>query len=151
MAAKSRGLEVTSLELKGTPHGPSNPVTPLTDAVTTDASQFARTAADVADYVKKQGRVPTSVWLGSTPVRPESYLRALAEAVPLLADGKPLPAKVEIKPARFAAANYVADDDPQKLWGWIIFPKGFRAPAMMELAKREAWTLKPAVLDGAGE
>ena len=37
-------------------------------------------------------------------------------------------------------------DDP-KLWGWVIFPPGFQAPAMMELAKRQAWTLKPAVLD----
>jgi hypothetical protein len=40
----------------------------------------------------------------------------------------------------------VADDAPH-LWGWIIFPRGFRAPEMMELAKRQAWTLKPALLD----
>jgi hypothetical protein len=39
----------------------------------------------------------------------------------------------------------VADDGPN-LWGWVIFPPGFRAPAMMELAKRQAWTIKPAVL-----
>jgi hypothetical protein len=40
----------------------------------------------------------------------------------------------------------VAKDDP-KLWGWVIFPPGFRAPALMELARRQAWTLKPAMLD----
>ena len=139
------GQDTPGVELKVTPDGPSNPVAPLTEAVTTDGSQFARTAADVADYLRKHGRVPTSVWLGSTRVPPEAYLRALAEVVPALLDGKPPPATIEVKPAKLAAAKYVADDDP-KLWGWVIFPKGFRAPAMMELAKRQAWTLKPALL-----
>jgi len=147
---KTAGQDVPGLELKGTPNGPSSPVAPLAEAVTTDDSQLARTAADVASYLKKQGRVPASVWLGSTPVPPESYLRALAEVVPLLAEGKPLPKTIEVKPAKMAAAKYVADDDP-KLWGWIIFPKGFRAPAMMDLAKRQAWTLKPALLDKNAE
>ena len=88
-------------------------MTPLAEAVTTDASQFARTAADVADYLRKHGRVPSSVWLGSTPVPPEAYLRALAEVAPALADGKPLPETIEVKPAKLAAAKYVADDDPK--------------------------------------
>ena len=51
------------------------------------------------------------------------------------------------RPARLAVAAHVANDGPN-LWGWVIFPRGFRAPAMMELAKRQAWTLKPAVLHG---
>jgi hypothetical protein len=150
VAEKSAGRDPGNVELKGTPNGPSNPIAALTDAVTTDDSQFARTAADVADYLKKQGRVPTSVWLGSVPVSPESYLRALADVVPLLADGKPLPKTIEVKPATLAAAKHVADDGPG-LWGWVIFPKGFRAPEMMELAKRQAWTLKPALLDKSAE
>ena len=62
-----------------------------------------------------------------------------------LFDGKKPPEKVTIKPTKFAVGKYVADDDP-KLWGWVIFPPGFRAPALMELARRQAWTLKPAVL-----
>jgi hypothetical protein len=150
VAEKAAGRDPASIELKGTPNGPSNPVTALTESATTDDSQFARTAADVADYLKKQGRVPTSVWLGSVPVPPESYLRALAEVVPALTDGKPLPKTIEVKPSKFGAAKYVADDGPG-LWGWIIFPKGFRAPQMMELAKRQAWTLKPALLDKDAE
>jgi hypothetical protein len=150
VAEKAAGREPASVELSGTPNGPSNPVTPLTEAVTTDASQFGRTAADVADYLRKQGRVPTSVWLGSVPVPPESYLRALAEVTPLLADARPLPETIQVKPATLAAAKYVADDGPN-LWGWIIFPRGFRAPAMMELARRQSWTLKPAILDRGAE
>jgi hypothetical protein len=149
-AEKAAGRDPGSVELKGTPYGASSPAAPLAGTVTTDDSQFARTAADVADYLKKRGRVPTSVWLGSVPVPPESYLRALAEVVPLLVDGKALPKTIEVKPATLAAAKHVADDGPG-LWGWVIFPKGFRAPEMMELAKRQAWTLKPALLDKAAE
>jgi hypothetical protein len=135
-----------SIELKDTPFGPTGRETLLSKPVTTDWSQFTRTAADVADFVRKQGRVPTAVWLGSTPVPPEAYLNALARVTIDLVDGKDTPKTVEVKPARLAAAEHVSADDP-KLWGWVIFPKGFRAPAMMALAKRQAWTLKPAVLE----
>ena len=63
-------------------------------------------------------------------------------------DGQEPPQTIEVKPARLAAAKDVADDGP-RLWGWVIFPQGVRAPALMDLAKRQAWTLKPALLDRA--
>jgi hypothetical protein len=150
LVERSAGHEPPTIDWQGMPYGPSNPVTALGGPVTTDWSQFARTATDVADFLRKQGRIPTSVWLGSTPVPPESYLVALARVVGDLADGKPAPRTVEVQPARLAAASLVAEDSP-KLWGWVIFPPGFRAPAMMELAKRQAWTLKPALLDAPAE
>ena len=129
---------------------PSNAAPPLAEPVTTDWSQFTRTSIDAADFLRKQERIPTAVWLGSTPVPPEAYLVALARVVGDLADGKPAPKNVEVAPARLATAANVADDGPN-LWGWIIFPRGFRAPAMMELAKRQAWTLKPALLDNSAD
>ena len=63
-----------------------------------------------------------------------------------LSENKLPPGNFEIRPAKLAAARYVADDGPN-LWGWVIFPDGFRAPAMMALAKQQAWTLKPARLE----
>jgi hypothetical protein len=146
VAQRSTGRAVDATALERTPYGPSNPFAASTESITTDASQFSRTAVDVADFVRKQGRVPTSVWLGSVPVSPESYLVALADVTISLLDGKAMPEIIKLKPAKLAAAEYVADDGPN-LWGWIIFPRGFRAPAMMELAKRQAWSLKPAILD----
>ena len=70
---------------------------------------------------------------------------AVAEAAARLLDGKPLPDTIAIKPATLATASCVADDHPG-LWKWIIFPPDFRAPALMALARRQAWTLKPAHL-----
>jgi hypothetical protein len=146
VAQRGSGRSPAGITLHGTPYGPSGVGPVLEKSLTTDGNQFQRTAADVADFLRKQGRVPTSVWLGSVRVPPEAYLRALAEVTVGLVDGKPMPATVEIKPARLAAAEHVSKDRPG-LWGWVIFPPGFRAPAMMELARRQAWTLKPAILD----
>jgi hypothetical protein len=145
VVARTSGRNPEAIELPSTPYGPASPVRVLTEPVVTDASQFTRTAADVAEYLRKHERVPTTVWLGSVPVPPESYLVALSRVALNLLEGKPVPENIELKPAKLAAASYVADDGPN-LWGWVIFPRGFRAPAMMELARRQAWTLKPAVL-----
>src|SRR5262249_4511413 len=139
---KSAGHEVKTVELKTSPYGPTSANTPLEHGITTDDSQFTRTAADVADYLAKHERVPGTVWLGTVGIPPEDYLQALAlVSLGLLAD-KPLPKTIDIKSGKMIAADYVASDDP-KLWGWVIFPPGFRAPSLMNLAKKQAWTLKP--------
>ncbi len=113
------------IQLQGTPLGPTGQVTPLPGAVTTDWSQFWRTSVDVADFLRKQKRIPSAVWLGSRPVPPEAYLNALARVAVALLDGKEPPGTIEIRPARLAAAKYVSPDNPN-LWKWVIFPPGFR-------------------------
>jgi hypothetical protein len=150
VAERTAGRTPDTVELKRTPYGPSSPVTSLNEPVTTDWSQFTRTATDVVDFVRKEGRIPSTVWLGSVGVPPESYLNVLASATRTLAAGETPGDTVEIKPAHLAAGKHVAPDGPN-LWGWVIFPKGFGAPALMEVAKRQAWTLKPALIDRAVE
>ena len=135
-----------AVKLADTPYGPSTPVSALAEPVTTDWSQFTRTAADLDSYLRKQGRIPPTVWLGSAGVPPEAYLAALARVVIDVLDGKP-PATIEVKPAKFSAGSRAADDSP-RIWGWL-FPKGFHAPALMELARRQAWTIKPAILNAS--
>src|SRR5262249_47718843 len=130
--------------------GPRGTVTALGEPTATDASQFGRTSADVADSMKKHGRVPSAVWLGSTPVPPEAYLRALAPVAKALLGGETMPEKIEVKPAALRDPKYVPDDDP-KLWPWVIYPANFHAPALMELAKKQAWTIKPALLADRAE
>jgi hypothetical protein len=139
------GRGAGEVELTSTPYGPTGRVPLLSAAVTTDASQFGRTSLDVADFLRKQGRVPSAVWLGSTPVPPQAYLRALAGVARDLADGKPIPERIEVRPTKLAAERYVAADEG-RLWGWVIFPPNFRAPALMDLARRQTWALKPALL-----
>jgi len=142
VAVTKRSLNEESIGILG----PTERITLMSRPITTDWSQFCRTSADVADYLHKQGRIPSTVWLGSAPVPPEAYLQALAKITIDLADHKPAPQKIEIRPAKLAVAQYVADDGAN-LWGWVIFPDGFRAPGMMALARQQSWTLKPALID----
>ncbi len=133
--------------LDGTPAGPASLPAAETAAAEVPWSQFSRTVLDVADFLEKEDQIPSEVWLGSKPISPESYLVALAHVTGrLLVKAEP-PESVEIAPARLAAGKYVADDSPD-LWGWVIFPPGFHAPKLMGLARLQAWTLKPARVQG---
>jgi len=133
------------VRLTQSPLGPTSRVAPLEKAVKSDMNQLHRTAADVDDYIKKHGRLPGTVWLGSTGVPPEAYLKALAKAAIPTLQGLETPEEFMVEPAKLDAAKHVSGDDP-KLWGWVIFPPGMKAPEMMDLAKRQAWSLKPAML-----
>jgi hypothetical protein len=150
LVERGAGKDSPEISWKNTLLGPSSASQPFTETVSIDWSQLTRTAADVDDALGKQDRVPGTIWLGSVAIPPEVYLRGLARVVLDVLDGKDPPKTVEFAPAKLDAAKYVAADDP-KLWGWVIFPPGFQAPALMELAKRQAWTLKPALLDKTRE
>jgi hypothetical protein len=55
-------------------------------------------------------------------------------------EGVTLPGEVEL-----LSANHIAKDTPQLFGGWIIHKEGFRAPKILEIARLQAWTLKPAI------
>ena len=42
-------------------------------------------------------------------------------------------------------ASLVAQDTPGLFGGWVIHKEGFRAPKVLEVARLQAWTLKPAI------
>ena len=44
----------------------------------------------------------------------------------------------------FTAEKYAAEDS-ESVFDWVIHPAGFHAPHVMDLAKLQCWTLKPAV------
>jgi hypothetical protein len=135
------------LRLGGTPYGPSSAPVGLGEEFEVPWSQFSRTTLDVADYLQKTQQIPDVVWLGSRAVPPESYLVALAQVTrKLIVEDEP-PDSIKVGPAHLGAAKYVADDSPA-LWGWVIFPPGFHSPSIMNLARLQAWTLKPALLRG---
>jgi hypothetical protein len=135
------------VRLVETPLGPTAPPLPMRDRVVCSWSQFRRSLADLLDFMNQHGRVPSTVWLGSEPITPEAFLVGVArEYQRRISDSSPIE-NIEFRPAILETGKYVAEDAP-RLWGWIIFPPGFRAPKMMELARWQAWTIKPAIHHG---
>jgi hypothetical protein len=110
-------------------------------------SQFSRTSIDVSEFLARRRSIPNAVWFGSKAVTPEAYLLALANAAQALVSGGRPPDSVIVLPAELAAARWVAKDSPS-IWEWPIFPAGFHSAHLMELARLQAWTIKPAILEG---
>ena len=56
------------------------------------------------------------------------------------------PAEVSLgKNVELLPVRQVAKDTPGLFGGWIIHPENFRAPKVVEQARLQAWTLKPAL------
>jgi len=43
-------------------------------------------------------------------------------------------------------ARHIGVDTSELFGGWIIHAEGFRAPKVLQMARLQAWTLKPAIL-----
>ena len=141
---------IGEVTLAGTPYGPASRAYGLTmpaDATKIGWSQFSRTSIDVSEFLTRRRSIPNAVWFGSTAVTPEAYLLALANVAHDLASGARPPDAVTILPAELSAAQWVAKNSPS-IWDWPIFPPGFHSDHLMELARLQAWTIKPAILEG---
>lgn len=142
----ARGTLPSSLRLQAL-DGPADVFTPATAsgeaAIPWEA--FVRAAADVERFARDRKRVPAEVWVGAENLSPSDYLAMLGASVEtLMTTGRP-PVSVPRRSVAFIADRHVSADSPA-LWSWPIFPKGFHAPRIMQLARLQAWTLKPALL-----
>ena len=132
----------TSVPLSFTVYGPSLASPALAESVEVSGPQFEHSVLDVHAFLQRNHQVPNAVWLGSKAVPPEAFLVAMAKVLGNKGSGA-APEKITIAPARLAAETYVARDSEQ-VWSWPIFPEGFHSEHLMELARLQAWTLKPA-------
>jgi len=110
---------------------------------------FRDALLDAADEARVRQQVPTCVFAGVKKIAPADFLRASAAVALAAIDAGParpaFPEKVAIPSGTPVATElFVADDTPELFGGWIIHPEGFRAPRIVEMAKLQAWTLKPA-------
>ena len=133
----------TRVALPFTVYGPSLPSPRQTELVEVPWSQFESSVHELHNFIESNHQIPNAVWLGSTPVAPEAFLVAMAKIASRTANGGPPPERVTVTPARLATEKYVALDSPE-IWSWPIFPPGFHSEHLMELARLQAWTLKPA-------
>ncbi len=129
-------------------YGPARAYTPPTGGTRSASfrwSAFAQAVRDTAGYCRTSHRLPDEIWIGAESLSPADYLATLARTYEdLIVSGK-IPTDVIRREGHYTADRHVAEDS-LALWGWIIFPEGFHAPRIMELARLQAWTLKPAVL-----
>ena len=98
---------------------------------------FNRARLDAIGYVETHKRLPHTVWAGSERLSLPDFAATLAGD-----GGGPL---VQIRKGQTAFERYVATDN-EKNYGWVIHPEGFTATELLEQARLQAWTIKPAQL-----
>ena len=111
-------------------------------------SAFREAVADADQFMKTRQRIPSRLFVGADPVAPADFLVALAFAFDSHLKNEALPAGDDIPfgvDTSVSTARYIAEDTPNLFGGWVIHKTGFRAPKILEIARLQAWTLKPAV------
>jgi hypothetical protein len=102
-------------------------------------------AIDVRDYLRMHRRIPARVFIGQEAIAPADFLPALAVAYAGYQENHRFPEIVALgSNVELLTARHVAKDAPGLFGGWIIHKANFRAPKVMEVARLQAWTLKPA-------
>jgi hypothetical protein len=101
-------------------------------------AQFERAKADVISFIHANHRLPASAWIGSERLSLPDFTATLA------ADRQDAPV-VAVRKGNPEMERYIATD-AVKAFSWVIHPEGFSAPSLLELARLQAWTLKPARL-----
>jgi hypothetical protein len=143
-----RGTAVPKIGLRAI-DGPARAFTPANGTVAASSTYewpaFAQSVRETAAYVQAEHRLPSEVWIGARSIPPADYLATLSGAFGSFVVSGHAPREIAITPGRFTVDRYIAPDSVE-LWSWPIFPPGFHAPHLMELARLQAWTLKPALL-----
>ncbi len=108
---------------------------------------FRDALLDVRHYLTTQHRIPARIFFGSDAVAPADFLFAMAAAFQNLT-ANPQAEPGQLLPALsrpIATEKYIAQDTPKLFGEWVIHKRGFQAPKLMEQARLQAWTLKPAL------
>lgn len=107
---------------------------------------FRDAVLDAEDFVQQQHRIPARVFIGADSVAPADFMVAMAHVLVQRADTGQFPKSVALPiGTKLLTANHVVSDSPNVYGGWIIHKQGFRAPHILEIARLQAWTLKPAI------
>jgi hypothetical protein len=107
---------------------------------------FRDATLDVRDFLQNSHRIPARVFIGADPIPPADFVPAMAAAYMAMQETHAAPQSVVLPSGvEVLTMRHVAGDTPGLFGGWIIHKQGFRAPRVVEQARLQAWTLKPAL------
>jgi hypothetical protein len=103
------------------------------------APAFDAAVKDAAAFIRHTHRLPNQVFIGAEMLSLPDFAATLAGHV---LDGS---SEVQVLRGRIEFDRYFATD-PRKPFNWVIHPEGFSAGPLLDLARLQGWTLKPARL-----
>ncbi len=107
---------------------------------------FRDATRDVREFILAHQRVPARVFIGPDAIAPADFLVASAVVYQSQRRSSGFPEQVNLgSSTAIAPMRHIAKDTPNLFGGWVIHKEGFRAPKILEVARLQAWTLKPAL------
>lgn len=100
---------------------------------------FEQGKREAADHLERTGRLPSRVWLGAGFV-------SLPDFAATLARDPGTGSSVTLEKGDVSALEAPVHRDPVRAFGWAIHPEGFAGRNLLDLARLQCWTLKPARL-----
>ena len=128
--------------------GPDSSPPPAREQFQVAWPAFRDATMDVLDYLQKDRRIPSRVYIGADQVAPARFMTGMVFVFRYFRDHGMLPVTNNISlngDVEILPAGHIAPDTPELFGGWIIHRKGFRAPKVVAVARLQAWTLKPAI------
>ncbi len=113
------------------------------EATTVDHRALIDTAVALDSDLRSGKALPAVSRVGGANLTPESLLTSLCRLLLGGAEAGESPQRLETEHVPLATEKFVADDSTA-IRDWSPHPPGFRAQHMMSLARRQAWTIKPA-------
>jgi hypothetical protein len=120
--------------------GPTAPGVTTWPLETVPALLFERAKNDAADFIRRNHRLPSQVFLGAETLGLGDFTATLAGKIL-----NPDSGMVRILHGRTTFEHYFSTD-AKGAFNWPIHPKGFAAPELLDLGRLQGWTLKPAKL-----
>ncbi len=127
--------------------GPDSAPPPHSNVTHLSWADFRAALYDARSYMRAEHRVPPRVFIGPNAISPADFMVALAGAFAFQRKAGRLPTEegVPLRALEILSTKNVAEDTPKLFGGWVIHKEGFRAPKILDVARLQTWTLKPAI------
>ncbi len=112
-----------------------------------DREDFAESVLDVEDFIRWHGRMPDDVLTEEGETQTPDWFCCAAQMVVSLIESGELPDGVETGPAQMRVEEHVDTAAAEGSWrGSMAEGGGFDGSNLLQQARLQAWTLKPAIL-----
>lgn len=108
---------------------------------------FLAAGKTVLDAIESEGFLPASITVGDyAELAPHDYLPTACKLLSTLISRESPPETIYRLKGRQPQVEHVSSANFTKACKWKVLPHNFKAPKILEQAKLQAWTLRPAIL-----
>ena len=89
--------------------------------------------------------MPSEIKVDGLILAPEDYTATISQLIVSIVRGSKLSEKVKVRKGNLIEKKYISSRAFDKACKWIMLPTDFKAPAILQQALLQTWTLKPAL------